>query len=114
MSRAVLLAGLIWVPLGSNDSVETKKGVPLYNGTAARFEVWVCRIHVKLGVLDSVKDKDDKRQQIIEYGVQGNRRPQRQRSPSRHGLRPGQAEPARWSPNLGRDRAFYHPRVEGR
>ena len=67
MNRAVLLAGLIWEPHGSNYPAETKKGVPLYNGTAAGFEVWAYRIGIKLGALNCVKDKDDKRQKLIEY-----------------------------------------------
>ena len=70
MSRAVLLAGFIWEPRGSNDPAETRKGVPLYNGTAAGFEVWAYRIGMKLGALHCVKDKDDKRQKLIEYGSQ--------------------------------------------
>ena len=54
MSRAVLLAGLIWEPHGSNDLAQTKKGVPLYNGTARGFEVWAYRIVIKLGALNCV------------------------------------------------------------
>ena len=70
MSRAVLLAGFIWELHGYNEPTETKKGVPLYNGKAAGFEVWAYRIGVKRGALNSVKDKDDKRQKLIEYGAQ--------------------------------------------
>ena len=44
--------------------------MPLYNGTAAGFEVWAYRIGVKLGALNSGKDRDDKRQKLIEYGSQ--------------------------------------------
>ena len=44
--------------------------MPLYNGTAAGFEVWACRIGVKLGALNSDKGKDDRRQKLIEYGAQ--------------------------------------------
>ena len=52
--------------------------MPLYNGTAAGFEVWAYRIGVKFGALNSVSDKDDKRQKLIEYeahvieGLSGN------------------------------------------
>ena len=70
MSRAVLPADLIWEPHGSNDSAEIKKGVPLYNGPAAGFEVWAYRIGIKLGALKCIKEKDDKRQKLIEYGAQ--------------------------------------------
>ena len=70
MSRAVLLAGFIWEPHGSNDRAETKINMPLYNGTAAGFEVWAYRIGIKLGALKCVKDKDAKRQKLIEYGAQ--------------------------------------------
>ena len=52
MSRAVLLAGLIYDPHGSHEPAETKKGVLLYSGTAAGFEVWAYRINVKLGAMN--------------------------------------------------------------
>ena len=58
--------GFIWEPHGSNDLAETKKGVPLCNGMTTGFEVWAYRIGIKLGALNYVKDKDDKRQKLIE------------------------------------------------
>ena len=54
----------------SNEPAEAKIGVPLYNGTAAGFEVWAYRVGVKIGALNSVKDRDDKRQKVIEYRAQ--------------------------------------------
>ena len=66
MNRAVLLAGFTYEPHGSHEPAEAKKGVPLYNGTAASFEVWAYRINVEFGALKSVEDRDEKRQKLIE------------------------------------------------
>ena len=63
------LAGPIYGLHGFHEPAKTNRGLSLYNGTAAGFEVWAYRFNVKLGALNAANDTDEKRQKLIEYGA---------------------------------------------
>ena len=69
MSRAALLSGLLWDPSGTQETAETRKGVPLYDGSASGFETWAYKIGVKLGALRAIVDEPTRDQRLVEYAA---------------------------------------------
>ena len=69
--RAAVLYGLTYSPGGPEQLEETRKGVPIYSGTAVGYETWSFKINTRLGAINSgTGEQEVKDAKVSEFASQ--------------------------------------------